>query len=416
MTSMNWNIFKTQPAIFISAFLLGITPLISVISPRSLAAIPVLIVLLGYGLDYIQYKATPHFNKTLCLSFSALCALLATSYLWSIFPDISTDRLQKTIPMLIALGLMANFLRNKKEAIAPLLPGLLSISVLLGAAVLCIDLYADSILYRQLHPDAIINDGNLSHLNRSCVSLALLGACAILLNVHKATQTSFIMAACVAIALTAIIIKTDSQSAQLALIVMALTWTTVKTLPQLTAKPFTFYSTICILCTIMLSAPWLSQLAFNNLSETLNQESWLHQGYAGNRLEIWDFISRKALESPLLGHGLEATRVTTDFDIHYIYHKTLTILHPHNFIVQIWYELGLAGITLIAILLTMALRALWNFNDARKRAITLPIAAGLLITATISYGIWQGWWLGLIGLLLGIISLYSNKTEQEETQ
>lgn len=52
---------------------------------------------------------------------------------------------------------------------------------------------------------------------------------------------------------------------------------------------------------LILSAPYLAQFLFTQFADFAAQNTWLKQGYAAYRLEIWDFIARYALESPFWG-------------------------------------------------------------------------------------------------------------------
>jgi O-antigen ligase len=67
-------------------------------------------------------------------------------------------------------------------------------------------------------------------------------------------------------------------------------------------------------------------------------------------------------------------------------------LHTHNGPLQIWLELGLVG-ALLATALVLALG--WQA--------TSPGSAGAfacaIAIASLSYGVWQGWWLCLLAML-----------------
>src|SRR5436190_23671517 len=93
---------------------------------------------------------------------------------------------------------------------------------------------------------------------------------------------------------------------------------------------------------------------FRILPPWIDHVPWLGYGqaFANNRLEIWDFVSRYALRHPLHGFGIEATRAVEAFDSQQIYQKKATILHPHNFAIQMWIEFGLIGGLLAAAMMT----------------------------------------------------------------
>ncbi len=126
---------------------------------------------------------------------------------------------------------------------------------------------------------------------------------------------------------------------------------------------------------------------------------------AQHRVEIWARAAGRSLEAPWIGHGIDASRSlrpmgeTSRFetlDTH------LLPLHPHNAFLQIWLELGGAGMALALALGLLALAATRRLpQDAQPHALAYLAAA--LSMASTAYGLWQAWWLsGLLiaGLLL----------------
>ncbi|TCH97046.1 hypothetical protein EJV46_17135 [Roseococcus sp. SYP-B2431] len=133
---------------------------------------------------------------------------------------------------------------------------------------------------------------------------------------------------------------------------------------------------------------------------------------AAHRLLIWDFVSGRIAERPLLGWGMEASRaipggighasaaVLAEFGLTaqsgWFSSAQLLPLHPHNLALQTWLELGAVGAALMALLLAMlALRA-------EGGAASGAYAAGLVI-AMLSYGAWQYWWVA--ALLLAAVAV-----------
>lgn len=138
-----------------------------------------------------------------------------------------------------------------------------------------------------------------------------------------------------------------------------------------------------------------------------------------HRLGIWNFVDSAIGERPLLGWGLEASRKipggTTmlatpdcgaasiiDAERHYV-HERLP-LHPHDFALNLWLELGAVGaFLLLCALLNWAYRL---YRLPRQRAMALcALAAGALLPATMSFGMWQGWWLTSLFVLVTLCLL-----------
>jgi len=130
---------------------------------------------------------------------------------------------------------------------------------------------------------------------------------------------------------------------------------------------------------------------------------------------IWNTTVNHINDKPILGHGLDTSRnmyskndrVISDVlmkgtgEEKKIYAEPIP-LHPHNAILQIWLELGLVG----AILLTLLLVGLLNLvkkvtqNHWEAAACYGVFTTGLTISS-LSYGIWQSWWLA--GLMLSAL-------------
>lgn len=134
---------------------------------------------------------------------------------------------------------------------------------------------------------------------------------------------------------------------------------------------------------------------------------------AAHRVVIWDFSLARIAERPLAGWGFEASRAIpggkanatpatldrlgiTDPNqrARFALRNAESLpLHPHNAPLQLHLELGLVGAALAALLAALlALRA------------RTPSAVGTLAAAAVvgslSYGLWQGWWIALLLVLI----------------
>jgi O-antigen ligase len=103
------------------------------------------------------------------------------------------------------------------------------------------------------------------------------------------------------------------------------------------------------------------------------------------RLRIWGFIAEHWAERPFRGAGLDASRTFPG----------VVPLHPHNGTLQLWFELGLPG----AVLGTLFWLWLWRrIGDCAERdrlhgATAAATATVYLTISSISFGLWQEWWL-----------------------
>jgi len=123
------------------------------------------------------------------------------------------------------------------------------------------------------------------------------------------------------------------------------------------------------------------------------------------RLVIWQYASNLVMEKPLLGHGIRTSRALSkaDIQIPFLYRDKGEVkegntkdipLHPHNGLIQMWLELGASGAVLG---LVLVLCILWGINKSLAPPIPKALAFAALISSlcliSVSYGLWQSWWM-----------------------
>ena len=139
---------------------------------------------------------------------------------------------------------------------------------------------------------------------------------------------------------------------------------------------------------------------------------WLNPSSA-QRIIIWNNAVVHIKEKPVLGAGFDATRALYGKNDRVVYkfpdeiagqpwgptmHEPIP-LHPHNAVLQVWLELGAVGAAIILVLLLAVIRAIdRTIEDRVRRAAALGALTTWLVVASISFGIWQSWWLASIFL------------------
>jgi O-antigen ligase len=108
------------------------------------------------------------------------------------------------------------------------------------------------------------------------------------------------------------------------------------------------------------------------------------------RTKIWGFASTHMLQKPVFGWGLDSSRTFGDN----------IPLHPHDAALQLWFELGIPGAILGALIWGFVF---WQFAKAAPER-RLYAAAGCavgtvcLTIGAVSFGLWQEWWICLMAL------------------
>lgn len=140
---------------------------------------------------------------------------------------------------------------------------------------------------------------------------------------------------------------------------------------------------LLILATPWIMLGWAEGGLFQSLRVRL-PPSW------AARVDIWSFTSMQMTQKPLFGWGLDASRMF----------KGHIPLHPHDGPLQLWFELGLPGAVLGALLWGFVF---WRFAEAaparpRVAAAGCAVAAACLAIGAFSFGLWQEWWICLTAL------------------
>jgi len=207
----------------------------------------------------------------------------------------------------------------------------------------------------------------------------------------------------------AVLLLLPGESARLAVLAAALggaaTWAAPRRAPQLLGAGLAL---AILLMPALLGPPLARGLPLQGLAPS-----------AAHRVLIWDFVTIRIAEHPVRGWGLEASRripgakgpvpaamldrfgLAGDASPGWLKGAELLPLHPHNAALQLWLELGAPGA-----LLGAALALLLGLAAARARwpvGATAMLASGA-VTAMLSFGTWQEWWVGAELLAVALVA------------
>jgi O-antigen ligase len=149
---------------------------------------------------------------------------------------------------------------------------------------------------------------------------------------------------------------------------------------------------------------------FLTYSDFLKWSSSFDTSYT-HRLFIWHSASAQALQKFWTGFGLGSSRYRYCFvepshiPIWYNSERMIlaapeTCLHPHNFMVQIWLELGFIGTILGCIAWIMY----WRNRYEKCDSYTMAFWGSALCIAGTSISVWQSWCVILLTLLIPVYS------------
>lgn len=197
----------------------------------------------------------------------------------------------------------------------------------------------------------------------------------------------------------AVLVALPGESAKIAVVAAAIAGAAAWLAPRLVPRLLGAGLAVVILATPLILGPLLARgLPADGIAAS-----------AAHRLLIWDFVTGRIAEKPVLGWGMEASRtvpghrdppapaalerfrLTGPTAAAWLVDAKLLPLHPHNGPLQLWLELGLPGAALGAALAWLLGAA--AARSARPAVATAMLAAGS-VTAMLSFGAWQEWWVG----------------------
>lgn len=382
--------------------LIALTPLISVQTPRFLAFWPLIIGLsMSIWIVFIK-KEKLNISKAYFISVVAIGVLVISSSFWSIAPEKSLIDGITASTILLLGGLFIAVCKSVDIEKAKPYFWLFPISLIIATLFTIFDLYTDMALYRIIHQTPITDEINTSVMNRSvlCMIFAFFISLIFIKNMNATAKYKIIILTALSASILTMMALSQSQSSQLAFAVGIL---------LLLAFPArykaSYYLIGALITASLLLTPWIVQTAFQLLldhREIAQSNSWLENAYIGNRLEIWNFVIKYAMNNPLYGYGIESANYVPAFEHDYIYQSKATVLHPHNFSVQIWMEFGLIGVILTVAIMALMIKYISEIAELTVKKIITALFLILILSAAMTYGLWQGWWLGEFIFLMGL--------------
>lgn len=357
-------------------------------------------------IDFIKNKYVIAFVLILALIISTNCA-------FSIDQSLTIKRLIK-IGIIVVPGIIAYHLFKWGHPIIEK-PGFL-ICFIIGWIIASSVIMTDHLLgFPLLEFIGYTGKDLRPHHNRSVVAvLTLLPILITGLLLYKNKSESngswqiWIISSLIILLSVGLFVMTDSQSAQLGLLAGIIGF-----MSTLRHKFFWIVVKAAVML-LLIGTPFLIEALYNFIitQEELLSMDIIRHAATGQRIEIWYALTQLALEKPILGHGIGTTRLLTFETQGYFWDKT-SVLHPHNFAVQLWLEAGLLGIIFCCFSLTLILRAIENIeNNLIQRLAFMQFLTWLSVAAT-GYGFWQSWWVGASVTLMCLWAYILNSSQKD---
>ncbi|MCD8563098.1 MAG: O-antigen ligase family protein [Alphaproteobacteria bacterium] len=395
---------------------MGLAPIVAAMVPRALSFLPGVILILGICGYFFNTRKRPLLSIKPLIYTSCVSLLCLISVLWSPFQEETLMRAGKIVLVLTGNGLLLSYILARPIERLRYFPLIFISAFFVGLALLANELFWDGAIMDLYHAlTESTGDFKYSDLNRGIVAAALCTPAAFALASFTITDSykRWAVYAVMALLLTFIGFLTYCQSYHVAMAVMIFFFFLFPV-----KREWAWLVLAMVLSALIFITPLMVQYLFHALPPLIKDIHWFQYSYALQRLEIWDYVSRYAMQNPLTGFGVEITRMVT-FDTQELYQSGNMVLHPHNFAVQIWVEFGVVGATCASLFLLYLLDAMRKLPPLMAR-MCLASLGGCMAVGSTGYGIWQGWWLGTFILVAGycliVTKIYAARVVSNNTE
>lgn len=369
-------------------------PPVAVLSSNAVVPLLLLFGLLAGLRGWWESGRLPRPDRAIGIPIVALLLWMAVASLWSF--DISRALiLVVRLGVLLLAGLVLfEFIRRRTTEERLKAARWLLYGFGLGVAIFLIEHFLDFPIYRFLTGIDPSEPVHLSRLNRAATSLAMLAwplAATTFLNPDR----PWLRAASLAVA--PVVLVTESVTAQIAILVGCL-FVCVARLHFVLARRLLLVATLFGIS--------VAPLIAHELYEQGVMDWQILPPSAQHRIYIWNFVSDLIAERKAFGWGFDASRNMPNFGVMNFQENDGDVvpLHPHNAALQVWLELGAAGMVIVLAVLVL----LWIRMDALPDPARIA-AHGLYVTtlsvAMTGYGIWQSQWIAAILAVASLIPL-----------
>ena len=381
--------------------LIILAPVLAVQFPRIIAYIPAVTGLVLVAYMMVRHKGAFTFSKNIAISFGAILALCTASILWAQAPEDATERVIKLAALLPFFGLflMAMPALGPQININKLNRYILW-SCAAAATMITAEIVMDAPLYRALRDLSIEDKFSTAVYNRASLVVVFMGVTAALFIKDKTIKAFLPL-----IPIVAMLFFIQSQAAQLSIVIGAIFYMLFPV-----RQKWAWYALGGLIAVGVAAKPFIVTPIYDLMAADLENMPVMKDAYIAQRLEIWSYISEKIFESPLWGHGIEFTKTYKEFNSAGVFGSSSSVLHPHSFILQIWIEFGALGVAVFTGLCAVIMRGIYQAQNPKFQKVALTVFIMMLFAASASYGLWQGWWLGLMVTTAGLIAINTRTT------
>jgi O-antigen ligase len=385
-----------------------------VLFPMTSAVLLPLCTIAPLGWHLLARRQLPWYSP----SPTTMVLMLATGFLlinalWSQSPDLAVRAVVLMVLMVGSLHIVLNTLPDLDEPPLRAMAAGALVGLAAAGAFLCLEVFSDQSLRRllmrlipALQPNPhhmALQEGQpawlapyLPNSNIAVLTLMLFPAALLAggLNLPRALKVAALAAAGLAVAT---VLASEHASSQVALVGACVVLTLLRLRPKVAMR--------------VLVAGWVTAnlvavpVAWLLFSAGVQHAHWVPDSFR-HRVVIWRYTAALIPEAPLLGAGIGTGRALhemrqedhraarlapgTRFEL-------TTNLHTHNAYLQVWYEAGAVGASIVLALGLVVLLGLRTVAAATQPYLAATFAACALLVAS-AYSIWAPWFMATLAM------------------
>lgn len=327
------------------------------------------------------------------IPFGLFLLWTVASLAWSIDPDEGISKLPRLAAMLVCGVIVCGAAAKLDAEGGRHLCTMLVWGVVLALAVIAIERISDAPVRRLFGREFVDQNNLLNSFNRGATVIALMVWPATMVMLRHARSAAVVMI----VATIAVLASLQSTAATIGLCIGILAFAATMAAPRRLPQILGIVTAVFIML-----GPWIygwaldpARLQIDAVALEKNHPIFPRSAY--HRLLIWKFTSDRIMERPVLGWGINTSRVIPGGKKNLDQSEAALPLHPHNGVLQLWLELGAIGALLTAGISVWLLNWITTRLHDRvdRAACTALFTAGFAIFC-VSYGVWQSWWMAAL--------------------
>jgi O-antigen ligase len=330
---------------------------------------------------WLLRRKRPAWDRNLVTLAAAFCVLCFLGAAWSIAPQ-HTLRAAAQLAVILAASLIVIADRSMSPAVAARAFGAMSLALFLGVAVMCVDHVLHYPLERLLAARPPF-PGTKYNRGEDYLTLLLWPVLAFWMLQGRYSR-ALLVAAAVCVAAAVGVSTTARVTLPAGFCALVAAWVA----PRATMRLLAWGSVA-----ITLALPFLLRVLAAD-----RWVVWHHLKQSGlHRLEIWDYMTARVFERPWLGWGFSTAKLVP---IRPAEQRAFVFVdpngvYPHNQLLQLWLETGVAGVAIGLAFVLLVLRRIDRLPPRLYPFGCAAFAAAVAVSASSFELTTDSWWAAL---------------------